>query len=163
MHVIITEEVKGQARSCLGRQYPSTPCPDYPLGIQYRFVPNTADPDFSVPPRTRIIVDKLRCKQASFLDNLIERQSLHFDNLHSALNSNPNIVLSKVLMSMKSKRFLSRHLFISVEQAYDGGAPVKFQYTAELATEADALISVLPLALQGIYGQEADKWFKFSA
>jgi hypothetical protein len=32
-----------------------------------------------------------------------------------------------------------------------------------LATAADALIPVLPLALQGIYGQEADKWFKFSA
>jgi hypothetical protein len=163
MHVIVVDEVKGQARSCPGRQYPSTPCPDYPLGIQYRFVPNTADPDFSVPPRTRIIADKLRCKQASFLDNLIERKSLHFNNLHSALlNSNPNVVLSKVLMSMKSKRFPSRHLFISVEQAYDG-APACFQYTTELGTEADALIPVLLLALQGIYGQEADKWFKFSA
>jgi hypothetical protein len=32
-----------------------------------------------------------------------------------------------------------------------------------LAAEADALIPVLPLALQGIYGNETDKWFKFSA
>jgi hypothetical protein len=50
MHVIVAAEVKAQARSCLGRQYPISPCPDYPLGIRYRFVPNTADPDFSVPP-----------------------------------------------------------------------------------------------------------------
>jgi hypothetical protein len=71
-------------------------------------------------------------------------------------------VLSKVLMSMKSKQFPSRHLFISVEQSYDG-APVRFQYTSELSTEADALIPVLPLALQGIYGDESDKWFKFLA
>jgi hypothetical protein len=33
-----------------------------------------------------------------------------------------------------------------------------------LSAEAgDALIPVLPLALQGIYGDETDKWFKFSA
>jgi hypothetical protein len=96
------------------------------------------------------------------MDNLIERQSLHFNNLHSSLESGPHIVLSKVLMSMKSKRFPTRHLFVSVEQAYDG-APVRFQYTSELATEADALIPVLPLALQGIYGGETEKWFKFSA
>jgi hypothetical protein len=96
------------------------------------------------------------------MDNLIERHSSHFNNLNSSLDSFPNIVLSKVLMSMKSKRFPSRHLFVSVEQSYDG-APVRFQYTSELAAEADALIPVLPLALQGIYGNETDKWFKFSA
>jgi hypothetical protein len=162
MHVTVAEAVKAQARSCLGRQYPSIPRPDYPLGVQFRFVPNTADPDFAVPPRTRIIAEKLRFKQASFMDNLIERESLHFNNLHSSLESGPHIVLSKVLMSMKSKRFPTRHLFVSVEQAYDG-APVRFQYTSELATEADALIPVLPLALQGIYGGETEKWFKFSA
>jgi hypothetical protein len=162
MHVTVAESVKTAARSCLGRQYLSTPRPDYPLGIQYRF-PNTADPDFAVPPRTRVIAEKLRFKQASFLDNLQERFSPHFNNLHSSLDSNPNVVLSKVLMSsMKSKRFPSRHLFVSVEQPYDG-AKVKLQYTSELVAEADALIPVLPLALKGIYGEEADKWFKFSA
>jgi hypothetical protein len=162
MHVIVAAEVKAQARSCLGRQYPSTPRPDYPLGIQYRFVPNTADPDFSVPPRTRVIAEKLRFKQASFMDNLIERESAHFNNINSSLDSFPNIVLSKVLMSMKSKRFPTRHLFVSVEQSYDG-APVRFQYTQELSTEADALIPELSLALKGIYGNETEKWFKFSA
>jgi hypothetical protein len=65
-------------------------------------------------------------------------------------------------MSMKSTRFLSRHLFVSVEQPYDG-AEVRLQYTSELAAQADALIPVLPLALKGIYVDEADKWFKFSA
>jgi hypothetical protein len=162
MHVTVAEAVKAEARSCLGRQYPSTPRPDYPLGVQFRFVPNTADPDLAVPPHTCIIAEKLRFKHASFMDNLIERQSLHFNNLHSSLESGPHIVLSKVLMSMKSKGFPTRHLFVSVEQAYNG-APVRFQYTSELATEADALIPVLPLTLQGIYGGETEKWFKFSA
>jgi hypothetical protein len=162
MHVTVAESVKAAARSCLGRQYPSTPRPDYPLGIQYRFVPNTADPDFAVPPRTHIIAEKLRFKHASFLDNLQERFSPHFNNLHSSLDSNPNVVLSKVLMSMKSKRLPSWHLFVSVEQPYDG-AEVRLQYTSELAAEADALIPVPPLALKGIYGEEADQWFKFSA
>jgi hypothetical protein len=96
------------------------------------------------------------------MDNLIERHSSHFNNLNSSLDSFPNIVLSKVLMSMKSKRFPSRHLFVSDEQSYNG-TPVRFQYMSELSTEADALIPVLPLALQGIYGDKTDKWFKFSA
>jgi hypothetical protein len=114
------------------------------------------------PPRTRVIAEKLRFKQASFMDNLIERRSSHFNNLNSSLDSSPNIVLSKVLMSMKSKRFPSRHIFVSVEQSYYG-APIRFQYILELSAEADALISVPPLALQGIYGDETDKWFKFLA
>jgi hypothetical protein len=116
----------------------------------------------SQSPRTRVIAKKLRFKQASFMDNLIERHSLDFIDLKSSLDSFSNIVLSKVLMSMKSKRLSSRHLFVSVQKAYDG-APVRFQYTSELSTEADALIPVLTLALQGIYGDATDKWCKFSA
>jgi hypothetical protein len=61
-------------------------------------------------------------------------------------------------MSMKSKRFSSRHLFVLVEQSYDG-APDRFQNTSEFSVEADALIPVLSLALQGINDDESDKLF----
>ena len=74
----------------------------------------------------------------------------------------PNITLIKVLMALKSKRFSERQLFLCIVQEFKDG-PVLFQYSLELEDEADGIIPVIPLYLEGKFGQGIRKWMKPSA
>lgn len=162
LQVTVPKEVKAVARSCFQRTFPSQPRPDYPLGLQFRFVPNIIDKDFAVPPRARDIAVRLRSRQADFLSRCHTREYDHIKNLHSSLPEAEFVVLSRVLMGLKSKNFPNRFLFIAVEQAYYGD-PVRFTYLADRANEVDAIIPVLPLILGGELGAATNDWFKPSA
>ena len=162
MHIMVPDDAKAITRSCLSKLFPSKPRGDYPLGIQYRFVPNTADTDFAISKTARRIAQRLMTKQASFLDNCIQREHRHFNDLFITHDSMPNITLIKVLMALKSKRFPERQLFLCIEQEYEEG-PVFFQYSSELEDEADGIIPVIPLYLEGKFGQGISKWMKPSA
>lgn len=162
MHIWVSDEDKALARTCLASAYPSKVRGDYPLGIQFRFVPNTADPDFAVPPSARTIASRLKAKQASFLDRRISRQNRHFKDIFALHEFDANISLLKILMSLKSKRFPERQLFTCIEQDFEDGE-VYFQYSEELEDEADGVIPVIPLFLEGQFGKGVKKWIKPSA
>ena len=162
MHIMVPDDAKAITRSCLAKLFPSKPRGDYPLGIQYRFVPNTADTDFAISKTARRIAQRLMTKQACFLDNCIQREHRHFNDLFIKHDTMPNITLIKVLMALKSKRFPERQLFLCIEQEYEEG-PVFFQYSSELQDEADGIIPVIPLYLEGKFGQSISKWMKPSA
>ena len=162
MHVRVRDEEKAVARTCLASSFPSKARGDYPMGIQFRFVPNTADPDFAVPPSARSIAMRLKAKQASFLERSITRQNKHFKDIFSLHEFDHNISLLKVLMSLKSKRFPERQLFTCIEQDVEDGE-VYIQYTEELEDEADGIIPVLPLYLEGQFGSGIKRWLKPSA
>lgn len=162
LHVTVAKDVKATARSCLQKTFPSQPRPDYPLGLQFRFVPNIIDEDFAVPPKARGIAEKLRSRQADLISRCHTRNYDHIKNIHSVSPSADFVVLSRILMGMKSRVFVHQFLFVAAEQAYYGD-PVKFTYLAEMADEVDSIIPVLPLILVGELGQEAQEWFKPSA
>ena len=162
MHILVRDEDKALARSCFSTLFPSRPRGDYPLGIQYRFVPNTADTDFAISKTARKIAQRLMTKQANFLDNCINREHRHFKNLFVIHETMPDITLIKVLMALKSKRFPERQLFLCIEQEIEDG-PVYFQYSAELVDEVDGIIPVIPLYLEGNFGSSITKWMKPSS
>ena len=162
MHIMVRDEDKALARSCFATLFPSRPRGDYPLGIQYRFVPNTADTDFAISKTARKIAHRLMTKQASFLENCINREHRHFKDLFVIHDTMPNITLLKVLMALKSKRFPERQLFLCIEQEIEDG-PVYFQYSAELVEEVDGIIPVIPLYLEGNFGASITKWMKPSS
>ena len=162
MHIMVPDDTKAIARSCLAKLFPSKPRGDYPLGIQYRFVPNTADTDFAISKTARRIAQRLMTKQASFLDNCVQREHRHFNDLFVSHDTMPNISLIKILMALKSKRFPERQLFLCIEQEFEEG-PVIFQYSSELEDEADGIIPVLPLYLEGKFGKGISKWLRPSA
>ena len=162
MYILVRDEDKALARSCFSTLFPSRPRGDYPLGIQYRFVPNTADTDFAISKTARKIAQRLMTKQANFLDNCINREHRHFKNLFVIHETMPDITLIKVLMALKSKRFPERQLFLCIEQEIEDG-PVYFQYSAELVDEVDGIIPVIPLYLEGNFGSSITKWMKPSS
>ena len=162
MHVIVPYKDKAQARACLSKLFPSKVRGDYPLGIQFRFVPNTADTDFSVSPKARTIASRLSNKQAGFLAANMERENNHIRNIYANIQAMPNVTMSGVLMALRSRTHPDRQLFTCIQQEYEEG-PVTFQYLTQFEQEADAIIPVLPLFLAGVLGAEATKWFKPSA
>ena len=162
MHVIVPYKDKAQARACLSKIFPSKVRGDYPLGIQFRFVPNTADTDFSVSPKARTIASRLSNKQAGFLAANMERENNHIKNIYANIQAMPNVTMLGVLMALRSRTHPDRQLFTCIQQEYEEG-PVTFQYLTQFEQEADAIIPVLPLFLTGILGKEAKKWFKSSA
>ena len=162
MHVITANAVKAKARACLAKTFPSKVKGDYPLGIQYRFVPNTADTDFVVSSKARDIAKRLKNKQAGFLDNIIIRENNHIKSIFKSHPSDNNINLQKILTALRSKRYPTRQLFVSIEQEYDEG-PVIFQYSSEMENEADGIIPVIPLYIKGVFGNMENYWFKPSA
>ena len=162
MHVFVAETVKAQARACLSKTFPSKVKGDYPLGIQFRFVPNTADTDFVVPSKARDIAKTLKNKQAGFLDNLIVRENNHIKSIFKEHPKDNNINLLTILSALRSKKYPNQQLFVSIEQEYDEG-PVIFQYSSEMENEADGIIPVIPLFIKGIFGDMLNYWFKPSA
>ena len=162
MHIKVPNDMKALARSCLASAYPSKVRGDYPMGIQFRFIPNTADPDFAISPTARQIARRLKAKQACFLDRCITREHWHFKDLFVIHKIMESVSLLKVLMALKSKRFPERQLFICIEQDIEDG-PVFFQYAEELEDEADGIIPVIPLYLEGNFGTEVKKWLKPSS
>ena len=162
MHVFVADPIKAQTRACLAKTFPSKVKGDYPLGIQFRFVPNTADTDFVVSSKARDIAKRLKYKQAGFLDNLIVRENNHIKSIFKENPKDENINLLTILSALRSKRYPVRQLFVSIEQEYDEG-PVIFQYSSEMENEADGIIPVIPLFIKGIFGDILDYWFKPSA
>ena len=73
------------------------------MGIQYRFVPNTADTDFVVSTKAREIARRLKNKQAGFLDNLISRDNNHIKSIFKNHPKDENINLLKILSALRSK------------------------------------------------------------
>ena len=47
------DELKARARSCLSSTYPSKVKPNYPLGIHFRFIPNTRDTEILSPTQSQ--------------------------------------------------------------------------------------------------------------
>ena len=125
MYIMVKDEDKPLARSCFSTLFPSKPRRDYPISIQYRFLPNTADTDFAISKTARKIAQRLMTKQASFLDNCIQREHRHFKDIFVVHDTMPNITLLGVLMALKSKRFPERQLFLCIEQEIEDG-PVYF-------------------------------------
>ena len=162
MHIRVSDDDKAIARTCLASAYPSKVRGDYPLGIQFRFIPNTSDPDFAVPPSAKVIASRLKAKQASFLTRSISRQNKHFRDIFAKHDYDDNISLLQVLMALKSKRYPDRQLFTCIEQDLEDGL-VYFQYAEELEDEADGIIPVIPLFLEGQFGSGVRKWLKTSA
>ena len=113
---MVRDEDKELVRSYFSTLFPIKPRGDYPLGIQYRFVPNTANTDFAISKTTRKISQRLMTKQAGFLNNYINREHRHFKELFVIHEIMPNITLLKVFMARESKRFPERQLFVCIEQ-----------------------------------------------
>jgi hypothetical protein len=138
--------------------YPSKPKKEYPEGVQWRAIENTADPDFPINPRARMIAEQMKYKPANFLRRVRATSYNHIYNLHAQLNTFPDQVLARIMYNCCSSKNLDRHLFFLVEQEYDG-ALVQFSYSADLEDEVDAILHVLPLILVGRLGPSANAWF----
>ena len=90
MHIFANDNQKDLVRKCLASIYPSSIGEDYPMGIRFRFIPNTVDPDFAVPPAMKSIALKLKAKQASFLNSSITHQSKHLKDIFAQHEYDPN-------------------------------------------------------------------------
>jgi hypothetical protein len=151
-------EDSDKVRDILKRMHPSKPKKEYPEGVQWRAIENTADPDFPVPPKACMIAERMQCKQANFLRGLRTTTYNHISNLHAQLNTFPHQVLARIMYNLRSCKNLDRRLFFLVEQEYDG-APVQFSYSTDPEDEVDAILPVLPLILVGRLGPSANAWF----
>jgi hypothetical protein len=146
VHAVCSIEDSGKVRDILKRIYRSKPRKDYPEGVQWRAIENTADPDFPAPPLARMIAERMKYKQANFLRGVRRTTYNHTSNLHARLDTFPHQVLARIMYNWRSSKNLDRRLFFLVEQEYEG-APVQFSYSADLEDEVDAILPVLPLVI----------------
>ena len=65
-------------------------------------------------------------------------------------------------MGMKFNQFSERQLFLYIEQEIED-SPVFFQYSSEFVDEADGIIMVIPLYVEGNFGTIIAKWIKPSS
>ena len=158
IHAVCSMGDSDKVRDIMKRMYPSKPRSEYPEGVQWRAIENTADPEFPVSPRARLIAERMKYKQANFLKSIRVSTYSHIANLHLQLDTFPFQVLSRILYNWRSCNDLDQRLFILVEQEYED-APVKFSYSASLENEVDSILPVLPLILIGRLGERARQWF----
>jgi hypothetical protein len=158
LHSHCAKTEKSRVRKLLKMVYPSLPAKDYPRGIQMRAIENTADPDFPVPKRARVVADRMRTKQNHLLKSLIVTQYDHFKNIHSTIAHPKEPILSQLLYNWRSSEDPSQRLFVMVEQDFEE-CPTKFSYLSALQDEVSAILPVLPLILVGLLGPEAAAWF----
>ena len=79
-----------------------------------------------VSSKARDISKCLKNKQAGFLDNLIVREINHIKSIFKEHPKDENINLLTILSALRSKKFPTRQLLVSIEQEYDEG-PVFFK------------------------------------
>ncbi len=131
---------------------------DFPLGRSMRFVPNLVDGRFSPSEATKKRV--VLCVQKQRLFNT-EVASATVDTILNLdyCNRNCGLTLRQALMQMRSKRHPSRNLFLAIDITPWDDKKVGFLFKKELAAEAKAMLSSLPLVLQFKLGNSVWDWF----
>ena len=102
IHVVVPEDKNFQAKKSLKVIYPSIPRQNYPEGIQWRAIENITDRDFTVTEQSAIVVEKIKCKQNTFLQNLCTTEYRHLKNVNTEIETEPYLPLSHILMSLKA-------------------------------------------------------------
>ena len=72
-----------------------------------------------------------------------------------------HLLLSQMLMSLKSYEDLTKGLFVVAKQKYDD-EPVTFSYMAEISQEVAAVLPIIPLLLKGRLGMTVSRYFRSS-
>jgi hypothetical protein len=60
VHAVCSMEDSDNVPDILKRMYPSKPKKEHPEGVQWRAIENTADPDSPVPPKARMISERMK-------------------------------------------------------------------------------------------------------
>ena len=116
IHVMVPEDKKAQARKSLKTIYPSISSQYYPEGIQWRAIENIADRDFTVTKQSTIVAERMKFKQTSFLQDLCTTEYRHLQNFNAEIEIELYLPLSQILMSLKSYKYLTKGLFVNIQQ-----------------------------------------------
>ena len=161
LNVVFPEDKKFQAKQSLKAIYPSIPRQNYPEGIQWRAIENITDRDFTVTEQSAIVVEKIKCKKNTFLQNLCTTEYRHLKIINTEIETEPYLPLSHIFMSLKSYKNLTKGLFVMVHQQYDD-ALITFFYMADVSQEVAAILPILPLLLEGRLGMKVARYFRSS-
>ena len=73
------------------------------------------------------MAERMKFKHNSFLQYLCTTEYKHLQNINTEVDIEPFLLLSQILMILKSRRNLTKGLFVMIEQEYDDD-PVILSY-----------------------------------
>ena len=89
IHVVVPENKKAQATKSLKEIHPSIPRQHFPEGIQWRAIEHIVDRDFTVTEQSNVVVERMKCKQNAFLQDLCTTECRLFQMSTRKLRQNP--------------------------------------------------------------------------
>ena len=96
-----------------------------------------------------------------FLQDLYTTEYRHLRNVNMKIEIATHLLLSQMLMGLKSYNYATKELFVMAQQKYDDG-PVTFSYMAEVRQEMAAVLPIFPLLLKGRLGMMVSRYFRSS-
>ena len=81
IHIVVLEDKTSQTRKSLKTIFPSIPRQNYPEDIQWRAIKNTAGRDFTITEQSTIVVERMRFKHNTFLQDLCTTDYRHLQKM----------------------------------------------------------------------------------
>ena len=150
VHIYCADHHVGKARQAFDAIY-STTNKTFPLMLQARFIPNGGDTRFLITARKERLAKKAVSKQELFARQTVIARNVHLLALDWPLESLQGKTCREMVMSIRSKSFPDRNLFVSVAE-FPWQSGVCFCFEKSLASEARSVISALPLVLESFTG-----------
>lgn len=158
VHIYCAKQTAGKLKGILNSIYGSKRKSDsFPLGRNYRFIPYTADVYQPVTPQLKRLATEALMQQKQFISSMEIIETDRISGLDYYIKPPVDTTLREVLMAMKASDGTT-NLFDSVDTTWMGN--VGFLVHNDLATEAHAVISFLPLILEAKFGSRTWGWFK---
>ena len=106
------------------------------------------------------MVESIKLKKKKIQD-LCTKKYRNLKNVNVEIVTEPYLLLSQILTSLKSYKDSTKGLFVMVQQQYDDEL-VMFSYMAEVSQEVAAILPILQLLLEERLGMNVSRYFRLS-
>ena len=96
-----------------------------------------------------------------FLHDLCTTNYQYLQNVNTEIETEPYLLLSHILMSLKSDKISTKEIFVMVQQQYDD-EHITFSYMVEVSQEVTAILSIFHLLLECRLGMKVSRYFRSS-
>ena len=146
-----------EARQALIKIYGKGDSDTYPLGKNLRFIPDNLDTRFITTERSLKKIIKCVTKQEVFLSTSTVSRNFSIAGL-DYYSRRLKMTLRQAVMGIRSVKDPKRNLFLNVDKQVTKSA-VMFAYHNDLASEASAIVTALPVLLETTFDHNIWTWF----
>lgn len=150
IHIYTEYDKAFECKNALAKLYTASNSKNYLMGKNIRFIPDMTDSRFITKEKTRMKVKGCMAKQKLFLANASTGKNYTILGLDYFILQ-VGFTMREAIMGIKSRSQEHCNLFLAVDRQAMSNTVV-FVYHNDLVSEANIVISALPVILEAQYG-----------